>query len=473
MRTIMNEEKIKEAKRQNLSERSLLVEQLNDKWQEHPEIGPALAQIDESKKENLLIDLQNQWNYLKESNTAQSLGTTPENMLRLVMLTSPNLVVDDIFSGKSLTSTRDALYYLDAVYESPRAGVTDTAGNAIGDGDLMNSRNAWEPGTPTNKIAPVAIADGVEDTGTLAANIKPFFVKVVIDGALVGQDDGAGNIVGENITGTVDYATGAYAVTTSGFGGSMVIFYNWNHELRSNINNITNVRAKLRAHYFNVDAMPLGLSWSKLADAALGTTTGEKLDERLLAFAAAELVKTRNLQAIDLAHQVAQGNGYGIESSFKAHNTRSGADSYIDNAQVVLNEIDNLGDKIYNKIRRGGVSKIIAGSEAANYLKLHNNFTSAGAGAKKGVHKIGVLDGRDVYKAPSDSIPTNRIIGVWKDPEVVDDVALGIGTLIPFYATPVISYKTMESEMGVAHFGAQDVLNQDLIVAMDIDFTPV
>lgn len=115
-----------EAEKQQLDEaltrndRSYRLAKRIDIWKNMPGIGEGMENFDESTQRNLACNLDNQaavLNRLTETQTADAFqGFTPENMLRLVRLSMPNIVRNKIFTEFAMETARDSIKYVRPVY---------------------------------------------------------------------------------------------------------------------------------------------------------------------------------------------------------------------------------------------------------------------------------------------------------------------------------------------------------------------
>ena len=110
-----------------------------------------------------------------------------------------------------------------------------------------------------------------------------------------------------------------------------------------------------------------------------------------------------------------------------------------------------------------------SGPKAVTYLKLNEKFEATGAQPAIGGHKVGKIGDVDVYKVPSSIIAEDELLTVWKNPTVEADVAVAIGTLLPFYSTGAIQRKNLYKEGAVARFEDTQVLNPNYLGRIKIN----
>lgn len=466
MRTTMREaeERLQEKSKAILSERAQSGDRLLEKWSKKKNIGEGMIELyDENpeKARGLSFILENQEKHLKsltETQVSNAFSTTPQNVIKVVRLAYPNSVRGEIFLEWPMETARDVIYYLTATYGSAKRGSTS------GDRMLDKFVDRYASEVEEETIG-TGDASTVNFTGTLANYpLRPFTVKIFVDGEPVAVDDGAGNLVGTDLDGsgtnTVSYTDGTidFTFSTAPASGYVVMAqYFFDSEDSDQYTDIGEVHLELRDYLFRAKPWPLGISWTKMTELLLGTTLNIDAEEALISGAADELKKSLDFQALRIGYRYAKTN---TAVTFNADFAAAGADSEVMHAQSVTKAFDNAGDAILNDINRGGVTVAYGGSAAVNFVKLHNRFNSTGMQPKIGAHKVGTLDNIGMYKTPTNIVPTNEMICVWKNENVETDAAILFGTLVPLYSTQTLEFREMYKELGVAHFGDYRVTNQ-------------
>ena len=90
--------------------------------------------------------------------------------------------------------------------------------------------------------------------------------------------------------------------------------------------------------------------------------------------------------------------------------------------------------------------------QAVRYLQLHKGWKDDGKQPAIGGHKVGSIDGIPVFKVPASVIADDELLTVWKNETADSDVAVAIGTLLPFYSTGALQRKNLYKEAAVARF---------------------
>ena len=122
-------ENLQETAKHYLQDRKQRQEFLVEKWS-RVDVGAKLKELYSKKPErarNTAMLIENQEKHLKrltESIISQAFQTRPENVLKVVRIGSANSNRGDIFTEFPLTTTDDALYFIDMTYQDSLRGAT-------------------------------------------------------------------------------------------------------------------------------------------------------------------------------------------------------------------------------------------------------------------------------------------------------------------------------------------------------------
>lgn len=446
---------------------------LVEEWAKVPEIGTKLIESYDKNPhmiENTAIVLENMSNeFTKLSETQISSvynGLTPENALRVVRLGYPNSNRGRAFYEFAMETAEDGIWYLSPVYASTKRDATVDAVTHESASYRYSSLEEIELPTETPNGAVTTFTGG--NAGSLAnPPLKPFFVRVYQNNVVVAQDNGQGTITGTGITGTVNYETGAISITygTAPATGVVVQFsYVYDYERPEQYGDLGEIELRLRKVNFKLRSYRLGLTWSKQSELTLGTTLNIDAEEALLKGAAEELKKSLDFEAFKFGYRTALGT----TPNPRVHDAdylSAGADSPKAQAQNLHFVLQNTADDIKAELNRGGITSIVAGAQAANYMETFlDGFTDAGKQTEIGVYQTGTYRGNvPVFKVPrTDIMPTDEIYTIYNN-SASGDFALGFGVLLPMYSTQKLEFKNMNSEMGLAEWGDHRTLNSRYI----------
>ena len=463
MRKEMREQVKRNEMTEMLSQRNEYADQLHEKWSKTKGIGDGLTEMydqDPGRARGLSLILENQENHLSnltETQISNSFSTTPENVLRVVRLGYPNSVRGELFLEWAMETARDSIYYLSPVYGKTKRGAT--AGNVTHESPSFRY---------SSEIEQMVLGSGDDSTTVFTDTasvtpLRPFNLAIFVDNVPVGTDDGAGNIIGAGIAdGSVNYDSGAISVefsTAPGSGKEVMVSYYYDSEVDTNYDEIGNVELQLRDFQFRVRPFPLYVSWSKMTELLLNTTLNIDAEDALVRGAADELKKALDFHAVRLAYKGSRGN---TAANFDA--TQAAGESEIDRAMAFSRTIDGASDVMFNAVQRGGVTKMVAGPGACSYIKLHRRFDGSNAQPRVGAHRIGSLDGIDIYKVPQSIVPNDEVLYIYHNADVPEDVSVAFGSLVPLYRTQTLEYKEFYSETGLAYFGDSKILRPEYLV---------
>lgn len=474
MRREMNEAFLKERKTVELSERKDHGNRLFEKWSKTKDIGENMHKImdkDPDRARGLAVVLENQANHLRgltETQISNDFQTTPENVLRIVRLGYPNSVRGEIFFDYPMVTARDSIYYLSPVYGSTARGGTK--------GNVTHESSAFRYASEIQEQT-IDTTEGTETTFTTTLTgypVRPYSVIVLLNEKPIASDNGSGTITGSllNSSGTnsITYSDGSVTLTFSSApdaGKVLKVMYHTDTEDETTGRDyIKSVELQLTDYQFRTRPYPLYVSWSKMAELLLGTTLDIDAENSLIQGAADELKKSLDFLAVRMGYRYSLQNNV---VTFNADWATGGSDSEVAHAQSLTKVAKQAGNTIYSALQRGGVSAWVVGSDAAAFLTLHNQFSADNVQPEIGIYRVGTWLGKPVYQAPSDIVPTNEMLGVWRNPNAEGgDYSIVFGTLIPMYQTQVLEYKEGYSETGLFHFGDWKAIQPKYLVRVQL-----
>lgn len=460
-----------------ISTRNKEADKLVEKWSKVKGLqGKKMTEAydkDPAKIRNLAIVLEQQNNYLTsltETQISNDFATNPENVMRIIRLGYPNSIRGDVFLDWAMQSAHDSIYYLYPKYGKTKRGAT--AGNYTIESTAFRSASEIEEEEDV-----LADADGSTTaySGTVAnAPMRPWTVKIFQssnnDWKQIAADDGSGNLTGtlldSSSTNTINYTTGAIVLnyTTAPTSGiTHLVQYYFDSEDSDQYTDIQSVELVLRDHQFRAKPWPLYFSYSHMLEVLLSSVYKIDTEENLIQGVAEELKKSLDFFSLKLGYRTALKN-----TSVTFDIDGAVGESEIDRAQALRRAIDDAGDVMYSSVMRGGVNKIYGGPKAVSYLKLVNGFTSEGKQPAIGGHKVGKLDGIDIFKVPADIVPTDELVCVYKNEVNPADVSIAFGTLIPLYTGQKTEFKELYSERGMATYGDQKVLQSSYLTRLKL-----
>ena len=506
------------------TERAYRQDRLAEKWSRVPEVGRGIEDMDPRTARNLAQLLENQLRSMSRMTEAQLsndfYGFTPENMLRLIRLSYPNSIRGMVFTEFAMETMHDSIKYMFPRYTNAQRNDFDWDNSAYQDGkgwngtdwpmdqkfddpanvdDVMYESSESRYATELVNAGNVKFAGG-KVTVTFAGGAFGDDGKSFIDGhgslyvvinkkrvALAVQDEtgawfgGKDIVVGMDETdptapeplkvqvSAIDHvAVNEYEFTLTGDGLSeitqdkLLAVGRYDSEKDLTGKYLGEVELVMKDYHFRPRPIALGVTWTHMAELNLDSAFGVSAEEMLLDSASQEIKKTLDYQAVKQAadSQATRAGDQFVRFNAEAADDHDVKDSYYHTAQLVGQAINRVGDLLYKKIKRGGVTTMIGGPGAVQYLGLNKAWSETGKQPALGAYKAGELGGIGVFKVPDDlGIGDNELLTIWKNPTVESDVAMAIGTLIPFYSTGVLQRKNFYKEAGIARYEDSQVLN--------------
>jgi hypothetical protein len=476
------------SREQYIEKRLVALDRLVEEWDKRPE-GQYLSAVygkSPTRARNAALLLENQRRhmlYIRESGTqiSSAFGTTPENVLRIVRIGVANSNRADIFTEWALTSTNDALYYVDGVYGTTTQGAT--AGQRIYDFGA-NSANYASSFTTISGTPNVGDGSTVTFTGTFSpTNVKPFSVQIIVGNTFVGTDDGAGSLVGTPdgsggttttvASGTINYTSGAFSVTLTSAPATGVAIQAqavWDAENSNNYSSVNDIQLKVFKRPFHLYMHPVTLSYSKMTELVFETTGLGDFDEQIVKRAGDEIAKRRDYKAFQLAKRVANQNA---AFTFDADPASGNDDNDFNHAQRILTTINNISGSIFDSLKRGQVTKIVGNPIAVNYLKKHLQWKPDSSQMRVGASYLaGKLDDIDVYVTPSDNSTvagtssSGELICVYKNPQEEGEPSLAFGTLTELSAA--LDYPNLYRQVSLATVEGENVIQPGFVRLLSI-----
>lgn len=518
----------KEVAQKRISEKAFRAERSAKIWNDHPLFKGKLEGLDEATRQRLAINLTNQARFMKTLNESETSAEfnrmAPANVMRLVQLTMTNINRGNVFNEFAMETARDAIYYIKPYLSKPFAGTSDfsrrsdsydgtdsdpygfkTRPNSNNNEVEINSRrtiyettedrfaNELANGTESKDSDKFVVTFKGDAFGTEGEKYIPGYITIYADHdpqkVIAVQDSTTYKFyIAPEYTGTTiteDSSAKTITVDFSGITGegnttptNVSAFARFNSEEDYEGESMGEVNLLMDVYELRPHRTSIGVSWTKLAEITLGASFNTQADDVLLASASDVIAAQMDYRAFKEAYQFARTNPSSYTVHFDAAYTGTATtaggtttfakDGYVDNAATFSSAIEIASAAIYEDRKRGAVNKLIVGADVVPYLKLNPGFTPKGVQDPAGVFKVGELDGVDVYRAPTEVIPTNEVLAVYKNPKVENDVAITYGTLIPFVSAR-LDYPTMYSRVGLASYGDRAVLNKLYLARIVID----
>jgi hypothetical protein len=428
-------EDVKTELQEQIQTRNAFANRFYERWQK-TDIGRKTG-ID---MRNIAMALQQQERHLQslsESIVSTSFSVRPENLLRAVKIGVANSNRGDIFTEYPLQTTDDAIFYIWMTYESALRGAV--AGDRIY--EKINQFYAGEQA--------ISSTLGTGNGSTLAFSLAavsplpliPRTVNLIVGGAIVAKDDGAGTFVDftsgtvldTSAANTVSYTLGSCSINFAAGaapanGAKIQIMYNWSSENSDNFTSLGTVGITLEKKRFNARPMPLGYSYSAMTQLTFETTGLGNAEEMLMTTVGEEHAKSRDYKAIQRGRQIAMGNAMAY---FNADFASEGEVSLKSHAQNIIKAIGEVSASIYDDIKRGAINKAVVGSKVLPFLKLNDLWKDDMTQPRSGVYKAGMLSDIDIFVCPADTaiLNSDEMLLTYKNPQEGLDLSIVFGVL--------------------------------------------
>jgi len=367
-----------------------------------------------------------------------------------------------VFASVQPISEEQGTVYYKAIKAGDTAGNL-TAGNTIvGAQSPMTTPSGYAAGLQTENLG-TGNGTTTSFTGTLSyLPIRPNSLTVTA-GAVTGSDDGAGNIVGNGVSGTVDYNTGAITVTFTtapATGVSVDVTYIQNLESATQIRTINYelTSKSIRAYPYALRST-VGLLKSFALKQRFGVIAEDEV--------AVDLVNAINAEVsgdlIRLMNSHAQGTVQfqsAVPSGISESEHRASFKFRIADAE----------NNITTNAGRGTVNFIIAGSTVATIISTLEGFKKLYDGNSVGGAVIfGTLDGVPVVKVNDANIlaSTDALCG-FKGSSVFDAAAV-YAPYMPLTTTDLLpTSNPLVNQKAAALMAGRDVLVPNFITKIQV-----
>lgn len=414
-------------------------------------------------------------------------GLTPEKVNTVVRLGVVNSNLGNIFKEVDMTTTDDVFFIVRPVMDGATGGARDASARYNSTNayfDALNNKPHYE--STERYFGSEKLYAILSDTYILSDTPAPISalipsipvrrhsITLVVNGMYAGTDDGKGGLMSDLVTaGIVNYEDGTVtglimndvaikALPQFGLVNADTIEigveYNFNAELAGNFK-MPQMKIDVKKGKFNARLEPMGWSFTDLARIQMESTGLADAKDLLTATAGEMLKMSRDYRGINLARRVALTNP---KSYFEADITKVTADNEIANAQMLPAYIEMMGNAIFNDLKRGAITKIVAGANACTFMKLCKaQWVDDNSQAKVGVHLVGRLSGVEVYKCPSNIalIKDNEIMGIYKNEQNDGEQAIYFGTMYP-----MLDLGELKDPFGMKNYGAMGFVGDNVVV---------
>lgn len=440
----------------NLSRRILA----ESKWSDYctGETNTDLTEYDRGVLAQLLENQAKHMAGLDEATQTASIGTFEKFIFPMIRIVWPNLVSQELVSVQPMDGPISMIFFLDFLAGSDKGGISKgdvlqssrtgmreesfTYASEHVDSEIIATPAGGPPATSSATLSYVPVRPGsLTVTYTVSAGATTRSLS----------DDGNGNLVGSNATGTVNYTTGAVTLSVNGTApdaSSTFAAYDYNSEM-------SDIVPQLDASLASVPVV----------------SRPEKIRARWSVEVAAQLKAVHGLDAeVELTEALAQQVRFGIDNRIindlfsiaSAGTVVFDAEPpvnipYYTHQMGLIKALQSNSNKIFKATRRGFGNWIVCGVDAATVIESHPLFESSGNFNGPGVVFSGVFANRwKVFKNPFLANQSSYLVGYKGDNFF--DAGYVFAPWIPFYQTPTITLDDMMFRKGIlVHYGRKAV----------------
>lgn len=383
-----------------------------------------------------------------ESVVAGSLGALTPRVLDVIRIFYPNQIAPELVDIQPLDGVVGSIFVMKPRFSNSLPA--NTPGRVLaGDEIFVNQTyyyasevSAQVIGTGNGTLT--SFAGAIGRTPLRKGTIQ---VTTVVGGeAVVAVDNSSGGISGPHVTtGTVDYASGAVSITFDGPVTNMatvLVTYLWDSE--SNGEAINEIEFDMNVFPVQAKIHPLKFKYSVAAGLAASAHLAIDVQDTLAELAGQFMKNERDNLIIRLISDNAPYLSIlNFDATPSAYFDRQSKYADID---LKFNEAES---QIQTANGRGGVSWVIAGSNAANIIRQTKGFQPAPNVAPVGAHVIGYLrDGTVPVIKTLSVIGANDYIVGYKG-YMAGDAAVILAEWIPIYFTPVWQAPYLQNQQGL------------------------
>jgi len=457
---------LKNQYKEEMQKRNSRLDILCESWNS-TRVGKGLDTIyakNKDKARRIALAFENEkqhFKQLKESGIQirSALGTTPENVLKIIKIGLAQSNRSEFLNEWQLETPEDKFWYIDTVYGSTKRGATE--GNLMYE-DMKSAMYGTE-------IDQLSLGNGDGTTTAFVGSFSPapmipYTIKLLVNGIIVGSDDGNGNFIGSTIvssTSTVDYQTGAITinfVTAPANGVPVKIEGNWDSENQANFDEWGSVEIRLRSDRFHARPMPLTYSYSQFFAMTMDSNGLGNAEELLIKRVGDMHAIRKDIRGVEALRRASELNG--TVETFNTDPTSAGNDNQYNHAQGLGVKIQSVSAKVYNELKRGSLNKAIMGTQAAAYLTYLKPFVPDDSQEKvAGSYYAGKLGTIDCYVIAEDerTIKTNQILLTYKNSSEDGDVSVACGTFRELSAS--LEYPEFYKKSSIATIEDTKIIN--------------
>ena len=471
---------------------SSYTQQLVTKW------GKLLEGInDKHKAATTAILCENETNHLRQLNEETrtgSVGSFTKYIFPILRRVFPNLIANEIMSVQPMTAPIGAVFFYEYVHSNAKGDVASGTNLIETFSEWYSAEYVSEEAVGTGNGALLSFAATLAWTPVRSLDTNYGWSVTVTDSVETFTDDGSGTLTGSaGGTGTVNYTTGAVAVTFNAApAGAASITANYYYNSENN-SQVPEVELSLSMSEVRAQTRKLKAQWSAEAADDLRAFHGIDAEAELVAGISNEI-------ALEIDREMIQTliSSAGTAVAFAYAPTTGTFASELDTIRALLTTIGGLSAKIHRQSKRAPANFIVTTPAVVNLLEqltTHGDyrpaFTSSGAfgpldntvapsygpmTSNFGVMRVGTLMNKfAVYQDPflDAGLATQRILVGLKGRNFMDAGAV-YAPYIPLQVTPTfLDPDNFQFKKGMRTRYAKKVLRTEYYGVVSVTGLPV
>lgn len=426
---------------------------------ERKEIADQLKGFPEGTMKDNMSVLMNNWlratTRMNESTRSSSIANFNKYAFPLIRTILPEMASPRLFSMQTMFGPTSQIFYFNYVYGTTRGGVL--AGQKL----FENT----DPNYGANQIPDEVLAsgNGTQKTFTGAMAYAPIIKGTISisDGTQYITDDGNGNLVGSVSgapgTNSIDYTTGVYTFTmisAPDLSNPITAMYTVNSE--GNEAGIPEIDLMLTSSQVTAISTKLRMRWSLEAEYSLRDTMGLEAEGEAVTAMGAEIAYEIDQKNVEDVMRVALDKR--SDPAFTFDITPTTGISFRDWKENIVDYFIKASSEILDQSGRAIGNKVVAGTNVTNVIEsLVPRFQPATYRASRGIHFIGVLDGRwEIFK--SLRMDKNEWLMLFKGEEFLF-AGFVFAPWILAFTTPTTVLDDMQSRKGMGSLYGKKIVN--------------
>lgn len=375
-----------------------------------------------------------------ESVAVASLGPLAPRILDIVRVFFPNMIANLVAEIQPMSGPNGSVLTI-----KPR--FTNTGGDVNAGDEVFVNRTDGNYASDESTQS-IGTGDGSTTTfsGTLANKpIRPGTAILRSGGSMVAQDDGNGGWTSDDLSGSINYGTGAFSVTFTTAPmdtAAVTVAYRW--DIEYNPDDLREMEIGLNLVPVQAKPHPLRYKYSVQSQLAAQSAYNLDVQDTVSNLAGQFIRKERDYRLVKQIRNAATADS---DLNFNATVPAGGGltkKQHYSDFSIILSRADR---KIFEVNNRGHCSFILVGTDAATIVEASPDFVPDPTTVPVGAHRIGVYRGR-VDVILDLGMPADEVVFGFRGMQL-GDAAIILAEWIPLYYTPVFQNSNLQNSQGL------------------------